>query len=286
MNAIETIGLTKDYGKARGIIDLNLKVEAGDIFGFIGPNGAGKSTTIRLLLGLISSTRGVAKVFGMDCEKEHKNVLQQIGYMPSEAQFYPQLTVAQVIKLAAALHKKDCSKVAMEMCDRFQLDSKKKVEDLSLGNRKKVSLVCALQHEPKLCILDEPTSGLDPLMQKEFFNLLEERNKKGATIFFSSHVLPEIQNHCRNAAVIREGKLIRQSSVEELSSSSAKRVSIIGTNQFEIQGMADVKVEKGEIQFLYNGDIKKLIEKVNQCEFQDISITEPSLDEIFMHYYE
>ncbi len=293
MYAIETNNLTKYYGKARGVIDLNLKINKGDIFGFIGPNGSGKSTTIRVLLGMIRSTSGRAFVFGKDVAKNRKEILNQIGYMPSEAQFYSRMKVCEIIKLAADLHHKDCSSEAKRLCDRFQLDIKKKIEDLSLGNRKKVSVVCALQHEPELAILDEPTSGLDPLMQKEFFDVLREKNKAGSTIFFSSHVLPEIQNNCKNAAIIREGKLIKTATVEELTKTSAKVITLSNVERLNILDNNDLKpdiinVEKisGGIRFLYGGDVKAFIKAVQFEEFSDITITEPSLDEIFMHFYQ
>lgn len=287
MKIIETRNLTKMYGKARGIIDLNLEVNEGDIFGFIGPNGAGKSTTIRTLLGLISPTSGEAYVFGKDCTKKSKEILEDVGYMPSEAQFYGSMKVEEIIKLAADLHRKNCSNTAKELCDRLKLDTKKKLEDLSLGNRKKVSIICALQHEPRLLILDEPTSGLDPLMQKEFFDIIEERNKEGVTIFFSSHVLPEIQNHCKNAAIIREGKLMKVSSVSEMSASNAKVVTLHGVNDISSIGNAtNIKNQNGAISFLYGGEIKELIFKLNEINPSDLTITEPSLEEIFMHFYE
>lgn len=293
MYAIETNNLTKYYGKARGIIDLNLKVKEGDIFGFIGPNGSGKSTTIRVLLNMIHPTSGEAFVFGKDVTKESKAVLGEIGYMPSEAQFYAGMKVGEVIKLAADLHRMDCSSEAKRLCERFQLDIKKKVEDLSLGNRKKVSIVCALQHEPRLAILDEPTSGLDPLMQKEFFEVLKEKNKKGSTIFFSSHVLPEIQNHCHNAAIIREGKLIKVATVEELTKTSAKVVTLSNAGDLHIlsssnikAGIANVEHMSGGVRFLYKGDIRELLNQLQSEAFTDITITEPSLDEIFMHFYQ
>ena len=197
MKIIQTENLTKYYGKARGIIDMNLSVEAGDIFGFIGPNGAGKSTTIRTLLGLISPTSGNARIFEQDILKNHIEILSRIGYMPSEAMFYHGMRVEDVLRLSASLHGKNCLAEAHHLCERFKLDTKKKVEELSLGNRKKVSIVCAFMHQPDLYILDEPTSGLDPLMQKAFFELIHERNIQGATIFLSSHILSEIQHHCK-----------------------------------------------------------------------------------------
>ena len=185
MDALKTISLTKYYGKSRGILDMNLTVEQGDFFGFIGPNGAGKSTTIRTLLGLIAPTSGSAQLLGMDilCQKEA--ILSHVGYMPSEASFYRNMRVKEIIKLSADLRHRDCSAEAKKLCERLELDVNKKIRELSLGNRKKVSIVCALQHMPDLCILDEPTSGLDPLMQREFYAILEERNQKGATIFVS-----------------------------------------------------------------------------------------------------
>lgn len=208
MAAIEIRNLTKSYGKSRGIIDLNLTVEEDEFFGFIGPNGAGKSTTIRTLLGMIRVTSGSAKVLGWDIQKEKTNLLSEIGYLPSEAVFYSGMKVKDVLKLSADLHKKDCKEESVRLCELLQLDVNRKVEELSFGNRKKVAIVCALQHKPRLLILDEPTSGLDPLMQKEFFDILKERNEEGTTIFLSSHILSEVQNHCKRAAIIREGRLI------------------------------------------------------------------------------
>lgn len=291
MNVIETRNLTKYYGKSRGIIDLNMNVEEGDIFGFIGPNGAGKSTTIRLLLGLIYKTSGDAYIFGKDVSKEAPKILEEIGYMPSEAQFYSRMKVKEIIKLAADLHRKDCTEEARRLCERFQLDTDKRVEELSLGNRKKVSIVCALQHNPKLAILDEPTSGLDPLMQKEFFDIISEHNKEGCTIFFSSHVLSEIQNHCKNAAIIREGKLIKMATVEELTSARSKVITVKHTNNLhflEKRGVLITNVEKTAdgVRFLYKGDLKQFIHDMETEDFSDLTITDPGLDEMFMHYYE
>jgi len=270
--AIWTQGLTKSYGKNRGIIDINLQVRKGDFFGFIGPNGAGKSTTIRSLLGLITPSGGEAKILGMECGRSKTEILEKVGYMPSESCFYDRIRVKDMIKLAADLRGKDCSKQVAELCERLQLDTHKRVNELSLGNRKKVSIVCALQHEPELYILDEPTSGLDPLMQQEFFELLKERNDRGATIFLSSHVLSEIQKYCKNAAIVKEGRLIRESSVEELSRSNVKRVQLT--------------TPQGTESFLYQGGVRELLAQLSEKELLDLTITEPSLDEVVMHYYE
>ncbi len=286
MAAIEIKNLTKSYGKARGIIDVNLIVEEGEFFGFIGPNGAGKSTTIRTLLGMIQVTSGSAKVLGWDIQKERNRLLSEIGYLPSEAVFYSGMKVKDVLKLSADLHKKDCSKERDMLCDRLQLDVDRKVDELSFGNRKKVAIVCALQHNPKLLILDEPTSGLDPLMQKEFFDILRERNEKGVTIFLSSHILSEVQNYCKRAAIIREGRLIACDSVDALAKTNAKRVTIVGdVNVNGLEGVRDERKEQATLSFLYSGDINILVKYISESRIKDISITEPDLEEIFMHYY-
>ncbi|MBP3507421.1 MAG: ABC transporter ATP-binding protein [Lachnospiraceae bacterium] len=287
MAVIETRNLTKSYGKARGIIDLNLTVNEGEFFGFIGPNGAGKSTTIRTLLGLIYPTAGEASIFGKDIVRQKTEILADVGYMPSEATFYNGMKVGQVIALSAKMRKVDCSDEAKKLCERLALDTEKRVEELSLGNRKKVSIVCALQHKPRLCILDEPTSGLDPLMQKAFFDILRERHGEGSTIFLSSHVLSEIQKNCSRAAIIKEGKLVALDSVENLSKTNAKRVTLHGVNAVpEELGAKSVEAGADDVSFLYSGDIKKLLNTVQQLPIHDMTIVEPDLEEIFMHYYE
>lgn len=287
MSAIHTIGLTKYYGKSRGIIDLDLEVEKGEFFGFIGPNGAGKSTTIRILTGLMKSTGGSAKIFGKDVRKEKDKILSKVGYLPSETMFYPGMKVKDVIKLSADLRRKDCHAEAKCLCDRLKLDTGKKVEELSFGNRKKVGIVCALQHNPKLCILDEPTSGLDPLMQREFFDILRERNDKGVTIFLSSHVLSEIQRNCTRAAIIREGRLIACDSVESLSRTNARRIAFHGDADIKrLEKVKDVRKSENGISFLYGGDMKKLLSVLAAGKIADLTVTEPDLEEIFMHYYQ
>ena len=284
MNVIETKGLTKYYGKSRGIIDLNLSVTEGEFFGFIGPNGAGKSTTIRTLLGLIKKSSGSAEIFGRNVETNKKEILAEVGYLPSEAVFYS--GVKDVIKLSADLRKKDCKKEAEVLCERLGLDTEKKVEELSFGNRKKVAIVCALQHKPRLCVLDEPTGGLDPLMQREFFTILKERNAEGATIFLSSHILSEIQRNCTRAAIVREGKLIACDSVEALSKTSAKRIHIEGNADITaLKNVRDIQKTDNGTSFLYSGDINEFLQYISKYRIYDLSISEPDLEEIFMHYY-
>ena len=287
MGIIETNDLTKYYGKSRGIIDLNMSVGEGEFFGFIGPNGAGKSTTIRTLLGLIRPSSGEARIFGRDIATDRTNILADIGYMPSEATFYSGMKVREIIARSAKMRRKDCSAEADRLCERLALDKNKRADELSLGNRKKVSIVCALQHEPRLCILDEPTSGLDPLMQKEFFDILSERHRSGTTIFLSSHVLSEIQKNCSRAAIIKDGRLIALDSVENLSKTNTKRVTLHGVNILP-DTIAGRSVEAGadSVSFLYNGDIKALLNAAAALPIYDMTITEPQLEEIFMHYYE
>lgn len=286
MEAVRTISLTKYYGKSRGIKDINLAVPEGDFFGFIGPNGAGKSTTIRTLLGLISPSSGTAEIFGQDIRGHKDKILSDIGYMPSEANFYPAMKVREVIRFSAELRGRDCSVEAARLCERLELDTGKKIGALSLGNRKKVSIVCALQHKPKLCIFDEPTSGLDPLMQREFYAILEEHNAQGAAIFLSSHVLSEVQRHCRHAAVIREGEILVVDSMEHLGKTRAKRVTLRGIDAPPaLEGIRDVKKGGDAVNFLYSGSPEVLLNALAALPLTDVTITEPDLEEIFMHYY-
>jgi len=285
--AIFAEALTKSYGKARGISELNLTVDQGAFFGFIGPNGAGKSTTIRTLLGLIHPNSGTGRVLGYDIEKDNRSILERVGYLPSDNAFYTGMRVKDILKLSAGLRKKNCSARAAELVERLQLDTEKKVEDLSFGNRKKVGIVCALQHDPELLILDEPTSGLDPLIQHEFFSILQEKNREGVTVFLSSHVLSEIQRHCSRAAIIREGRVIACDTVEQLSKSNARRVTLRGPlSRDALPDTRDWKQENDTVSFLYSGDMNRLVRTLTAVDVQDLTIAEPDLEEIILHYYE
>lgn len=287
MEVLKTTKLTKYYGKVRGIKELDLTVTHGEFFGFIGPNGAGKSTTIRTVLGLIAPTSGDAMIFGKDVTKEREAILQNIGYLPSEALFYQGMKVKDILRLSADLRKVDCSAESKRLCERLQLDTARKIDDLSFGNRKKVAIVCALQHQPELLVLDEPTGGLDPLMQKEFFDILRERNREGTTIFLSSHVLSEIQRNCTRAAIIRDGRIIAQGSVDDLSKTSAKRITVHGSIHLEnLSGVRDRKAGEDGISFLYSGDMGSLLRALASGQVDDLTVTEPDLEEIFLHYYE
>ncbi len=287
MKAIQTDHLTKYYGKSRGIIDVSLSVEEGDFFGFIGPNGAGKSTTIRTLLGLISATDGSAELFGRNVREHKTDILAEIGYLPAEAMLYNQMRVRDVIRFSADLRKRDCTEEAKTLCDRLELDTSRRIDELSLGNRKKVGIVCAMQHRPRLYILDEPTSGLDPLMQREFYSILKERNEAGATVFLSSHILSEVQRYCKHAAVIREGRLLACDSVENLGHTGAKRVTLRGVRELPpLENIRDVTLGSDFVSFLYSGKPDLLLRTLSSLPLTDITIAEPNLEEIFMHYYE
>ena len=264
--------LTKSYGKKRGIQDLSLTIHQGEIFGFLGPNGAGKSTTIRSLLGLIHPQKGSMTILGLDGMKDNTAILEQVGYMPSEAMFYPEMKVKDIIAFSAKAHHQDCREEARHLCEWLELDTEKKISDLSLGNRKKVSIVTAFQHKPSLYILDEPTSGLDPLIQSRFFELIQSRCKEGATCFLSSHVLSEIKNYCDRVAIIKEGSILRVDEVSVLTRSSSKRVHYYEGGR--------------EVSYVYEGDINDLLKELTTHSIEDLTIEEPSLEDIFMHYYE
>lgn len=286
MKAIQTINLTKRYGKNRGIENVGLAVDEGDFFGFIGPNGAGKSTTIRTLLGLIFPTSGTAEIFGKQIINDKTEILAQVGYLPSEAIYYGNMRVRDILSFAAKSRRIDCKKEAARLCERLELDPSRKVGELSLGNRKKVGIVLAMQHNPRLYIMDEPTSGLDPLMQQEFYSLLKERNRQGATVFLSSHILSEVTRYCEHAAVIREGSVLVSDSVKKLAHTGVKQVTLQGIAAApSISNAANMSFNNDCARFLYRGDRNELIRALSALRFEDITIADPDFEDIFLHYY-
>ncbi|QYR21180.1 ABC transporter ATP-binding protein [Paenibacillus sp. sptzw28] len=291
MNAIIDIRhLTKTYDKSRGITDLTFSILEGEVFGFIGPNGAGKSTTIRTLLGLIYPSSGSAAIYGKDVVKHSREIRQSIGYLPSEVHYYDDMTVADLLSYSAAFHKYNGKRRMVELAQRLDLDLSRKIEDLSFGNRKKVGIVQALLHEPRLLILDEPTGGLDPLMQHAFFELLAEERNKGATIFFSSHILSEVQKMCDRVAIIKEGRLIKVETVDNLIRNNLKNITLTldqpHTLELQFEGIIRQEVQGSDLKLMYSGDMRTLINRIADLPFRDIRIEEPALDEIFMHYYQ
>jgi ABC-2 type transport system ATP-binding protein len=291
---IDITDLSKFYGKIRGVENINLEIGESEIFGFIGPNGAGKSTTIRILLNLIFPTRGSARIMGMDVSRETKNIMSKVGYIPSDANAYSSMDVNEFLGYCMRFYglRNNTQRIA-ELSAMFDLDQGRKVSELSMGNRKKVSIIQSLLHNPKLLILDEPTTGLDPLMQSVFFDLLRSENQKGMTIFFSSHILGEVQTLCKKVAIIKEGRIIKLEDIETLRKKQLKKVFIEFGNQiifnkedFIIPGIEKVMASTGNfLSFLFSGNINDLVSLLAGKEIINLIIEEPSLDEIFMHYY-
>ena len=294
VNIIETKKLTKFYGKTMGITNLDLTIHEGEIFGFIGPNGAGKSTTIRTLLGLIHPTSGSATIFGKDITKFGPEIKEEIGYLPSEVFYYDNMKVIDLLKYSASFYKKDSKIIAKrirELAKYLDLDLKKKIDDLSYGNKKKVGIIQGLLHEPKLIILDEPTGGLDPLMQQRFFDLLREENKKGVTILFSSHILNEVQKLCDRVAIIKDGKIIKVDTIRRLAENTHKRFRLetavrVDKNRFiGIKGISDLVITDNAVTFLFRGHINEITKVIASLNLTNMLVEEPDLEEIFMHYY-
>jgi ABC-2 type transport system ATP-binding protein len=290
MSIIEVSNLTKYYGKARGIVDVTFGVEECEIFGFIGPNGAGKSTTIRLLLSLIHPSSGSAKVFGKDVVAHGPEIRRDIGYLPSEVYYYEGMKVIDLLKYSASFYKCDCTQRIKELSDIMELELNRRISDLSYGNKKKVGIVQGLLHSPKLLFLDEPTAGLDPLMQRKFFDLIREENKRGVTVFFSSHILGEVQRLCSRVGIIREGKIVEISNIRALQQNNYKKIHITadGLNpaSFDLPGVSNIQAEDSTLNFFFKGDINAVLQKISGIQVTDVTIEEPTLEEIFMHYYE
>ncbi len=291
MAVIEINHLKKYYGKHRGIEDVTFSVQEGEIFGFIGPNGAGKSTTIRALLGLIFPTSGTATIFGRDCIRDGAAIRSEIGYLPSEVFYYDNMKVIDVFRYSASFYPGAQVTRALELAEIMDLDVTKKVEDLSYGNKKKVGIVQGLLHEPKLIILDEPTSGLDPLMQQKFFDLISIENKKGATVLFSSHILPEVQKLCTRVAIIKDGAIIKTDDMAALRGENYKKFSFsfkedIPSGLFALDGISKLAIDGREARFLFRGDVSQILDRIHGQGVTDILAEDPDLEEIFLHYYQ
>ncbi len=289
-SVIELNNLSKYYGKKCGIRDVTFSVGEGEMFGFIGPNGAGKSTTIRTMLSLIRKSGGSAKIFDLDCHNHRTEILQSVGYLPSEVFYYDRMKAGDLLRYSATFYDKDCKDKIEFLCDALSLDQKEYIENMSFGNRKKVGIAQCLLHSPKLIILDEPTSGLDPLMQKTFFELLAEEIKQGATVLLSSHVLGEVQRSCDRVAIIKEGRIVSIEDLNKLTASFYKKVHIITKQSLptDFKPVDSVDVERGEnsITFMYRGDGSKLVHNISALDIADLVVQEPTLEEVFMNYYE
>jgi len=291
MFAIETKGLTKYYGKSRGIIDISFQIKEGEIFGFIGPNGSGKSTTIRLLLSLLFPTSGAGKIFNYDIVKDGPKIKQMVGFVPSEVHYYEKMTVKELLEYSARFYKVTLNHHFNRLVDALDLDLTRKIDDLSMGNKKKVAVIQSLIHKPRLLILDEPTSGLDPLIQNRFFEILKEENEKGVTIFFSSHVLSEVEKLCHRVAIIKEGRIVNEDDISSLKEKLLCRVTYQlknGTKDVPLQtpGIISTEKSKNVTTFLYQGKMTALLKDLSKLPIEKITITEPDLEEVFMHYYQ
>ncbi|WP_163193587.1 ABC transporter ATP-binding protein [Clostridium thermarum] len=290
MSIIEIKDLTKSYGKNRGINDVNLTVNKGEIFGFIGPNGAGKSTTIKLLLNFIFPTSGEAKILGMDCVTEVEKIKENVGYVPSEVRYYDNMTVQELINYAKSFRKNVDNEYVEDLCKIFEVELTKNIAQLSLGNKKKVAIVQALLHKPQLLILDEPTNGLDPLIQQKLFSILLKLKEKGTTIFLSSHNLTEVEEFCDRVAIIKEGKIIEVRSISDFSHKKIKyinlRVKEDISEQLKAAGAEKLVRDKNSISFNYAGDINEILSVISKYKLDDLTIEEKKLSEVFMSYYE
>ena len=292
--AILTEKLTKSYGKSRGIVTLDLEVEAGEVFGFLGPNGAGKTTTIRVLLDLIRPTTGRALVLGRDSHRDTLAIQARCGYLPGELRLYPNLTGRETLRYLANLRGGVEWDRVDELGERLDCDLTKKVADLSSGNKRKLGLVSAFMARPELLILDEPTSGLDPLVQHEFYALVDEARDTGQTVFLSSHVLPEVQRVCDRVAFIREGELIALEDVSSLTGRAVREIEVVFAEAvppaaFEgVAGVTQVSVDGKNattLRLTVTGPLDAVIKKVGEFRVLDLTSRLPDLEDVFMTFY-
>lgn len=287
-NILEIKNLTKYYGKVLGVKNLSLTLEEGEVFGFIGPNGAGKSTTLRSIMNLINKTEGEIYFQGKILDKDTIIAKKQIGYLPSEINLYEDLTVKEMLDYHESFYKKKIKKRRKELVELLKLDESKKIEDLSLGNLKKIGIVLAFMHEPKLLILDEPTSGLDPIMQQTFYDLLKEEKKKGTTILYSTHILNEISKVCDRVGLIKEGKLLRVEKLTELQNKNLDLVTITSKEKDSIIKDLEIEVtfkDKDTIEFKNTFAPDQLIKKLSKYKIDKILIEEATLEDFLLDDY-
>jgi ABC-2 type transport system ATP-binding protein len=288
---ISTRGLTKSYGSVRGIVDISLEVEQGEVFGFLGPNGAGKTTTIRTLLDLQRATSGEARLFGLDSRRDSVEIRARTGNLSAEFDFDPRLTGRELIAYAAALRGMDGLGVTNALAQRFEADLSRPLGDLSRGNRQKVGLINAFFHEPELLILDEPTSGFDPLMQEEFLTLVGEQRDQGRTVFLSSHDLAEVQRVCDRVGIVREGRLIAVERISELLERSYRHVRIefgapVDPREFaSLPGVQSIEAEGAALSFTVSGSLDAIVKQSALHEVVDMEVGHPTLEEIFVAMY-
>ncbi|MGE5528294.1 MAG: ABC transporter ATP-binding protein [Patescibacteria group bacterium] len=291
MSAIELANLRKEYRNGRGIHGLTLQVERGEIFGFLGPNGAGKSTTIRTLLGLLTPQEGRAWVAGRDIVADSVGVRRVTGYLPSENTLYTNMSGEENIRFALEVRKAlPRLAAARELARRLEVDLRPKLRSLSHGQRQKVAIIAALAHDPEVLILDEPTTGLDPLVQETFFDLLRAEQAAGKTVFMSSHVLSEVEALCGRVGIIRDGLLVEVNQVEALRQNRVKRLDVTfrGTppDAARWAGVSEVAADGRRVRFAYHGQMQALLKILAAEDVQDLTVNDPSLEEIFRAFYQ
>ncbi len=281
--------LTKSYGKNRAVDNLSLTVNEGEIYGFIGPNGAGKSTTIRLLLNFLKADSGEISVLGFSPAKDEVEIKKLTGYVSSDTFMYSDMTPADLFRFTQSYHQVKAPERIKRLVDILDIDTGKKFEQLSFGNRKKVSIACALIHSPKLIILDEPSNGLDPVIRSNLYELLKEEQRNGAAIFFSSHVLGEVQKFCTRIGLLKDGKLIKESSVENFTKVGYMQVRLETEDPIDfssLAGVAGLERQGPGIRFIYSGTPDDLIRMLSGVSVTSVHIEEPELENVFMHYFE
>jgi len=288
---IVTAALTKHYGSVQALVDLTLDVNAGEIFGFLGPNGAGKSTMIRTLLGFLHPTGGSATVLGLDTEADSVEIRRRIGYLPGGIALYDSLSGADALEYLAALQDQGAA-MREELCERLQMPAsvlRRKVRDYSRGMRQKIGVIQALQHDPELAILDEPTEGLDPLMQHAFYALMDDQRAKGRSIFFSSHVLSEVERICDRVAIIRSGHLMALQNVDDLLARRKRKVQLrwrgVAPDLAGVPGLADVKIDGDRLTATLLGDVSGFVRAIASPSLEDLTIEPARLEEAFLEYY-
>lgn len=287
---IKTYGLTKYYGKVRGVEDLDLEVEQGEIFGFLGPNGAGKTTTIRLLLDLIRPTKGHAEIFGLDTRRYSWQIRQRLGNVPGDDFLYEDMTGDALLDLLGRLHRGDHGARRQELAERLEIDLGRKIKGYSTGMKQKVTLIQALMNDPELLILDEPTSGLDPIMQQEVYDILLEEKARGKTVFLSSHILPEVERVCDRVGIVREGHLVDLEALPDLKRKKVRKMEVIFKEEIapEMLTMDEVEVVSKEgrrVNLTVHGNVDKLIKRLAELEVEDVVFPEATLEDTFMTFY-
>ena len=285
---LRVVQLCKNYGKTKGIEDLSLELNDGEIFGLIGPNGAGKSTTIRSIMNMINKSYGEVYFNDQLLDKNNIEAKKLIGYLPSEVFLYEDMSVKQMLDYHASFFKEDLSERRKELVKLLNVDEKKKIEDLSLGNLKKVGIILALMHNPKLLILDEPSSGLDPIMQQTFYELLLQEKAKGTTIIYSTHILSEVSKICDRVGIIKDSHLVKIEDVDSLNNNRLTFIKITSADNEKIKEALDLEtyeLGKNTIRFKYDKDVNSLLRVLTNFNIDRILIEEPTIEEIFMHYY-